>query len=35
MTITYALMEKLDEIAAKAPNPARVITKAKVTKLLT
>lgn len=35
MTITYALMEKLDEIAAKAPNLARVITKAKVTKLLT
>lgn len=31
MTITYALMEKLEEIASKSPENARVITKAEVT----
>eukprot|EP01090_Pellita_catalonica_P007387 TRINITY_DN17972_c0_g1_i1.p1 TRINITY_DN17972_c0_g1~~TRINITY_DN17972_c0_g1_i1.p1 ORF type:complete len:406 (-),score=85.66 TRINITY_DN17972_c0_g1_i1:40-1257(-) len=35
MTITYALMEKIEEIAEKTPDKARVITKARVTKLLT
>jgi len=34
MTITYALMEKLEEIAEKEPERARIITKARVTKLL-
>lgn len=34
MTITYALMEKLEEIANKNPNLAKVITKARVTKLI-
>lgn len=35
MTITYALMEKLEDIADKTPERARVITKATATKLLT
>lgn len=35
MTITYALMEKIEDIATKQPNIARVLTKARVTKLLT
>lgn len=35
MTITYALMEKLEEIAQKQPQIARVLTKARVTKLIT
>jgi flavocytochrome c len=34
MTITYALMEKLEEIATKSPETARVITKARVTRLI-
>lgn len=34
MTITYALMEKLEEISTKRPDLAKIITKAKVTKLL-
>ncbi|KAJ3302980.1 hypothetical protein HDU93_006557, partial [Gonapodya sp. JEL0774] len=34
MTITYALMEKLEDIAAATPNRARVIKKARVTRLL-
>jgi flavocytochrome c len=34
MTITYALMEKLEEIAKKEPHRARQLFKAKVTKLL-
>jgi succinate dehydrogenase/fumarate reductase flavoprotein subunit len=34
MTITYALMEKLEEIAQKEPHKARIITKARVTRLL-
>lgn len=35
MTITYALMEKLEEISSKTPELARIITKACVTKLIT
>jgi len=35
MTITYALMEKLEEIAKATPNRARIITKARVTRILT
>merc|ERR1712137_357308 len=35
MTITYALMEKLEEVAAKTPERAQIITKATATKLLT
>jgi succinate dehydrogenase/fumarate reductase flavoprotein subunit len=35
MTITYALMEKYEDIAAQQPERARVLTKARVTKLLT
>eukprot|EP01102_Stenamoeba_stenopodia_P018286 TRINITY_DN6680_c0_g1_i1.p1 TRINITY_DN6680_c0_g1~~TRINITY_DN6680_c0_g1_i1.p1 ORF type:complete len:647 (-),score=162.21 TRINITY_DN6680_c0_g1_i1:62-1891(-) len=35
MTITYALMEKLEEICKNEPHRARVITKAKVTGLIT
>eukprot|EP01110_Echinostelium_bisporum_P007348 TRINITY_DN27_c0_g1_i1.p1 TRINITY_DN27_c0_g1~~TRINITY_DN27_c0_g1_i1.p1 ORF type:complete len:639 (+),score=390.60 TRINITY_DN27_c0_g1_i1:60-1976(+) len=35
MTITYALMEKLEEISAATPAIARVITKAQVTRLIT
>lgn len=34
MTITYGLMEKLEELCKTQPNRARLITKAKVTKLL-
>jgi len=34
MTITYALMEKLEEIASKQPQVARVLTKARVTRLI-
>lgn len=34
MTITYALMEKLEAIAAKAPTRAKVIVKARVTELI-
>jgi succinate dehydrogenase/fumarate reductase flavoprotein subunit len=34
MTITYALMEKLEEIAKKEPHRARQLFKARVTKLL-
>jgi flavocytochrome c len=34
MTITYALMEKLEEIATKSPETARILTKARVTKLI-
>ena len=35
MTITYALMEKIEEIAASGDGRARTITKARATKLLT
>jgi len=35
MTITYALMEKLEEIASQSPDRAQIITKATATKLLT
>jgi len=35
MTITYALMEKLEEISTKTPDLAKVITKARVTNLIT
>lgn len=35
MTITYALMEKFEEIAKNEPHRARAITKARVTRLLT
>merc|ERR1711998_262441 len=35
MTITYALMEKLEKIAEETPEHARVITKANVTELIT
>jgi len=35
MTITYALMEKLEDIADKTPERARILTKATATKLLT
>ncbi|KAF4748631.1 hypothetical protein FOZ62_029079 [Perkinsus olseni] len=35
MTITYALMEKLEEICEQDPNRAKMILKAKVEKLLT
>jgi flavocytochrome c len=34
MTITYALMEKMEDIAQKQPQIARVLTKARVTRLL-
>merc|ERR1711971_824636 len=34
MTITYALMEKLEEIEKETPDRARIINKATVTKLL-
>ena len=34
MTITYALMEKLEDIAEKEPNRARIMLKAKLTKLI-
>ncbi|RIA79797.1 fumarate reductase [Glomus cerebriforme] len=34
MTITYALMERLEEIAEKQPNRARIIKKARATKLI-
>ncbi|CAG8542860.1 15818_t:CDS:10 [Funneliformis caledonium] len=34
MTITYALMELLEEIAEKQPNRARIVMKARVTKLI-
>lgn len=35
MTITYALMEKLEEISKNTPHLARIITKARATKYLT
>jgi len=35
MTITYALLEKFEEICAAQPDKARLINKARVTKLLT
>ena len=35
MTITYALMEKYEEICTSSPEKARIITKAQVTKLIT
>jgi len=35
MTITYALMEKLEDICKKEPQRAKIITKARVFKLLT
>ncbi|KAI9139907.1 FAD binding domain-containing protein, partial [Paraphysoderma sedebokerense] len=35
MTITYALMEKLEEIATREPNRAQIIKKAKATRLIT
>ncbi len=35
MTITYALMEKLEDISKSTPHLARIITKAKATKYLT
>jgi len=35
MMITYALMEKLEEISEQTPDKARVITKARATELLT
>jgi len=35
MTITYALMEKLEDISKKDPQLAQVVTKARVNKLLT
>uniref|UniRef100_A0A0G4I0V0 Cytochrome b5 heme-binding domain-containing protein n=1 Tax=Chromera velia CCMP2878 TaxID=1169474 RepID=A0A0G4I0V0_9ALVE len=35
MTITYALMEKLENIAKSSPDRARIVTKAKVNRLLT
>merc|ERR1712187_33452 len=35
MTITYALIEKLEEIEKETPDRARIITKATVTKLIT
>lgn len=34
MTITYALMEKLEEISTKNPELAKVVTKARVTNLI-
>jgi len=34
MTITYALMEKYDDICTKEPNRAQLITNARVTKLI-
>ena len=34
MTITYALMERLEDIAEKQPNRARIIKKARATKLI-
>jgi len=34
MTITYALMEKLEDIASKEPNQVKLIKKAKCTRLL-
>jgi len=35
MTITYALMEKLDDLARTKPDQVQIILKAKVTKLIT
>ncbi len=35
MTITYALMERMEEIAKKEPHRARVVNRAKATRLLT
>lgn len=35
MTITYALMEKLEAIASKEPQRAKVLVKARVTELVT
>jgi flavocytochrome c len=35
MTITYALMEKFEEIAAKEPNRAKIILKSRVNELIT
>lgn len=35
MTITYALMEKFEEIATRIPDKAQVVTLARATKLLT
>lgn len=35
MTITYALMEKLEQIAKATPDRARIVTKAKVNTLMT
>eukprot|EP00743_Colponemidia_sp_Colp-15_P000193 GILK01000224.1.p1 GENE.GILK01000224.1~~GILK01000224.1.p1 ORF type:complete len:634 (-),score=126.45 GILK01000224.1:104-1963(-) len=35
MTITYALMEKYEEIASREPHRARLLLKARVTRLLT
>ncbi len=35
MTITYALMEKLETISAKEPQRAKVLVKARVTELVT
>jgi flavocytochrome c len=35
MTITYALMEKLDDLARSKPDQVQIILKAKVTKLIT
>merc|ERR1712137_1452508 len=35
MTITYALMEKLEEIEKQTPDRAKILTKARCTKLLT
>jgi len=34
MTITYALMEKLEEVCTKTPELARIITKARATRLI-
>lgn len=34
MTITYALMEKLEDVAEKEPEKARIMLKAKMTKIL-
>jgi aspartate oxidase len=34
MTITYALMEKLEAIAKNEPDKARILIKARVTRLL-
>jgi len=35
MTITYALMEKLEDLTKNEPHRARIVTKARVTKLVT